>query len=160
MYNKQAFEASNKGNCGPWGRSKSGGPWGRGKFGGFWAGPTFGRHAGGFHQAPVNIEETDTDYIISLLAAGLAKENINLTTKDDVLTISYQDANPATDTEQAASSRFSYQEYGSRSFKRSFQLNDKVLIDSISATYTDGILKVTLPKNPETNKPAQTITVA
>ncbi|UFH52434.1 Hsp20/alpha crystallin family protein [Spirosoma sp. KNUC1025] len=158
MYNKQAFEAGNKGNCGHWGgqsfgRGKFGGPWGRGKFGGFW-----GRHAGGFHQVPVNIEETDSEYVISLYAAALVKENVKLTVKDDVLTVSYQGTDPSDEAQK--SGNYTYQEYSNRSFERSFQLNNKVLTDSISASYADGILKVTLPKNPETNKPAQTISVA
>lgn len=159
MYNKQAFQSEHKGNCGQWGRGKFNGPWGRGKFGSFWGGPAFGRHAGGFQQVPVNIEETDTDYMISLVAAGLSKETINLAVKDDVLTISYQGAEQSTNDENRPSGNYTYQEYTSRSFERSFQLNNKVLTENISATYVDGILKVTLPKNPDTNKPAQTITV-
>ena len=160
MYNKQAFEAGNKGNCGHWagpvfGRGKFGGPWGRGKFGGFW-----GRHASGFHQVPVNIEETDTEYIISLFAAALVKENVKLAVKDDVLTISYQGADQSENAENTTTSNYTYQEHSNRSFERVFQLNNKVLTESISASYADGVLKVILPKNPETNKPAQTINVA
>jgi HSP20 family protein len=154
MYNKQAFDASNKGNCGSWGRGKFGGPWGRGKFGGF-----MGRHGGfGFNQVPVNIEETDNEYVISLYAAALIKEKVKLTVKDDVLTISYQGTDPSAESEN--NGNYTYQEYSNRSFERSFRLNDKVITDSISASYTDGVLKVILPKNPETNKPAQTISVA
>ncbi|QMW05627.1 Hsp20/alpha crystallin family protein [Spirosoma foliorum] len=161
MYNKQAFQSEHKGNCGPWGRGKFGGNWGgpmfgRGKFGKFWE----GRHAGGFQHVPVNIEETDAEYTISLYAAGLVKENVKLTVKDDVLTISYQSTDQPNAEEQSASSKYTYQEYGNQSFERSFQLNDKVLTESISASYADGVLKVVLPKNPATNKPAQTISVA
>lgn len=153
MYNKASFESVNKGECGPWGRNRFGNAWGRGKFGGFW-----GRHAGGFHQPPVNIDQTDTDYVISLFAAALHKENISLSVKDDVLTISYQGTDESNNAGPVASD--SYQEHQNRSFERSFRLNNKVLIDAISATYADGVLKVILPKNPDTNKPAQTITVA
>ncbi|GAB3696205.1 hypothetical protein GCM10027592_19030 [Spirosoma flavus] len=158
MFNKQAFEAG-KGNCGHWagekfGRGKFSGPWGRGKFGGFWA----GRH-GANYQVPVNIEETDTNYIVSLFASALIKENIKLSLKDDVLTVSYQGTDPETTSENTSSGNYTYQEYSNRSFERSFQLNNKVLTDTISASYADGVLKVILPKNPETNKPAQTITV-
>lgn len=145
------------------GRGRFGGPWGRGKFGSFWAGPTFGRQTGGLGQPPVNIEETDGDYVISLFAAGLRKEQVTLTVKDDVLRIAYPGADA--DTQQGASSEsttgnFTYQEYRQGPFSRSFRLNDKVLVDRISASYADGILKVVLPKNPATNVPAQTITVA
>ncbi|MBD2754439.1 Hsp20/alpha crystallin family protein [Spirosoma validum] len=155
MYNKQAFETGNRGNCGPWGRGKFGGPFNRGKFGGFW-----GRHMGEFHQVPVNIEETDGEYVISLFAAALVKENVKLAVKDDVLTISYQGTDQSDIAESSATGTYTYQEHSNRSFERSFQLNNKVITESISASYADGVLKVVLPKNPETNKPAQTITVA
>lgn len=159
MFNKQAFDADNhKGNCGHWG-----GPgFGRGKFGnrfGKFGGP-FGRGKfWGFFQAPVNIEDTDSAFIIHLYAAGLVKENVKLSVKDDQLTISYQ-GNDTANPDQPSNPQYTYQEHSGRSFERVFQLNDKVLTDQISATYTDGILKVVLPKNPATNKPAQTITVA
>lgn len=139
------------------GRGKFGG-WGRGKMGG-WAGPTFGRHAGSFAQPPVNIEETDTDYVISLFAAGLVKEQVTLTVKDDVLRIAYPGA-AANNAESTAQGNYTYQEYSRGAFERAFRLNDKVTTDTISASYTDGILKVILPKNPATNVPVQTIAVA
>ena len=161
MYNKQAFEAGNKGGCGPMGRGGFGGrgPWGRGKFGGFWGGPMFGRHGGGPQQVPVNIEETDNEYVISLFAAALVKENVKLTVKNDVLTISYEGTDPSANTERTDTGSYTYQEHRNSSFERSFRLNDKVITESITANYADGVLKVTLPKNPATNKPAQTITV-
>ena len=56
--------------------------------------------------------------------------------------------------------KYTYQEYSQGSFERQFRLNNKVITETISASYADGILKVTLPKNPATNKPAQNITVA
>ena len=167
MHSKQAFESEHKRNCGAWGgRSKFGGPWagpafGRGKFGGR------GQHAWGTHRPPVNIEETDAEFVISLYAAGLVKENVKLTVKDDVLTIAYaavdtahaQTAGTDSGAGKTETGNVTYQEFSNQPFERMFQLNNKVLVDTISATYTDGILRVTLPKNPATNVPAQTITV-
>ena len=150
------------------GRGKVGDPWavrrsGRGRFGGFWAGP-FGRHAGGFAQPPVNIEETNADYIISLFAAGLIKERVSLTVKDDVLQIAYPGTDAGTDqeinSESTAKGNVTYQEYKQGAFERLFRLNNKVLVERISASYADGVLNVVLPKDPATNVPAQTITVA
>ncbi|GAB3900348.1 Hsp20/alpha crystallin family protein [Spirosoma agri] len=152
MYNKQAFQQEYKGGCGPMGRGKFSGQWGRGKFGNFW-----GRHAGGFSQPPVNIENKEDAFVISLFAAGLAKEQVALTVKDDVLVISYQGADASGNS--TSEGAYTYQEHNQSSFERSFRLNDKVLTELITASYADGVLKVTLPKNPETNKPGQSINV-
>ncbi|RYC70577.1 Hsp20/alpha crystallin family protein [Spirosoma sordidisoli] len=147
MYHKHAFQSDYKGRCGGWGRSKFNEAWGRGRFSGFGWRP-------GSSQPPVNIEETDDAFVISLYAAGLKKETVALTVKEDVLQISY----PGTGADNAESG-YTYQEYRQGAFERLFRLNGKVLTEAISASYADGILKVTLPKNPETNQPAQTITV-
>ncbi|QHV97490.1 Hsp20/alpha crystallin family protein [Spirosoma endbachense] len=154
MHHNQAFQSDYKGGCGSMGRGKFSGFKGRGRFGNFW-----GRHAGGFFQPPVNIEETDDNYIISLFAAGIIKENVTLTVKDDILTIAYPGSNQDTNSESTTQDKYTYQEHSVGSFERSFRLNDKVIVETISASYAEGILKVVLPKNPATNKPAQTITV-
>lgn len=173
MHNKQEFESGHKGGCGSW----AGPTFGRGGFGGPWAGAAFGRGkfggrgrqwANGFHRPPVNIEETNSEFVISLYAAALVKEKVSLTVKDDVLTISYPaesavdsaGTDASTEGKNAQTGNYTYQEFSSRAFERQFKLNSKVLTDGIAATYADGILKVTLPKNPATNVPAQTITVA
>ncbi len=150
---KQAYQSEHRSGCGPMGRGKFSNQWGRSKWGGFW-----GRHS--MHQPPVNIEETATEFVISLFAAGLIKENVTLTIKDDVLKIGYTGANQPADVEQAPKGNFTYQEHNQGGFERLFQLNNKVLTESITAQYADGILKVVLPKNPATNQPAQTVTVA
>ncbi|WP_228724247.1 hypothetical protein [Spirosoma sp. KUDC1026] len=102
MHTKQAYQSEFKGNCGPMGRGKFGGPWGRGKFGGFWA-----RQAGAFGQPPVNIEENGSEYVISLFAAGLRKENVTLTVKDDVLRIAHPEVTADT------SAKYTYQDTAS-----------------------------------------------
>ncbi|GAB2537393.1 Hsp20/alpha crystallin family protein [Spirosoma aerophilum] len=155
MYNKQGFQSDHKGGCGSMGRGK----WGRGKFGGFWGGPMGGRHGWGFQQTPVNIQETETEFILSVFAAGIVKENVTLSVKDDVLTIAYT-GSESTEKADSTTANYTHQEHGDRSFERAFRLNEKVLTESISASYANGILKVILPKNPATNKPAQTISVA
>jgi len=118
----------------------------------------FARHAGQFFErfrnVAANIEETDEFFIIHLFAPALAKEHLKVITKDDVLTITYA-PNEEAETER----KFSRREYSNGAFERSFALNGKVLSENISASYADGILKINLPKNPETNKPAVDIAV-
>jgi HSP20 family protein len=113
-------------------------------------GQAFGGGIG--NRKAANIEETETAFKIYLYAAGLDKSNFRITVSNDIMNIAY-DAHP---TEQK---QFAHLEYVPGSFERSFQLNGKVLTDSLSATYVDGVLIVTLPKNPETNQPAQQVEV-
>lgn len=153
MHHNQAFQGGYKGGCGSWGQHK--GQWNKGKFAEMWK-----NKMSRFNQPPVNIEETDNEYVISLFAAGLAKEKVTLSVKNDVLTIAYPGPTQAGNPEAAGQPNYSYQEHSQGAFDRQFQLNNKVLTNSISASYADGILKVTLPKNPATNIPAQTIPVA
>jgi HSP20 family protein len=107
------------------------------------------------NRKAVNIEETDTTFIISLYAAGLQKNNFGITITGDVLTIKYT----ASEDTQRNPKQYAHVEYQPSYFERSFQLNGKVLTESISATYVDGVLEITLPKNPETNKPAHEVKV-
>lgn len=100
-----------------------------------------------------NIREDDNNFIIELYAAGLDKTLFNVTVKDQVLTVSYKNS------EENQNQKFLYQEVYHSSFERSFQLTDKVLADHPSAAYENGVLKITLPKNPEKNKPAQNVDV-
>jgi len=131
---------------------------GEGRFGRHFGGPfghhKFGMFNQGFRKVPVNIEETETSFIIELFAPALVKEHLKVLTKDDVLTITYQ---PKEETE--SEKKYSRREYSNGSFERAFGLNGKVLSDHISAHYADGILMVTLPKNPETNTPEKDILV-
>ncbi|MFC3561444.1 Hsp20/alpha crystallin family protein [Pedobacter jamesrossensis] len=129
----------------------------RGRFGGRHG--RFTQHAqemfgAAFRKVPANIEDTEDSFIVHVFAPALVKEHLKVVTKDDVLTISYSPKDDDNTKE-----KFSRKEYSNGAFERAFALNGKVITESISASYTDGILKVTLPKNPETNTPAKNIQV-
>jgi HSP20 family protein len=110
---------------------------------------------GRYGSMPVNIEEKEDQFKVSLYAPGLDKAHININVKDDLLYITYKKPDEA-----GSEASFTRREYLADSFERSFLLKRKVEVEKISAFYQEGILKVILPKNPETNKPAHTITVA
>ena len=150
----------NENRCQPGKTNRGCGPKG-GRFGGHHHGGRFAQHAQemfnrgfGLRRVPVNIEETEGSFIIHLFAPALVKENLKVATKDDILTISYK-PNESVENPEA----FSRREYRNEAFERAFALNGKVLNDEISATYADGVLKVSLPKNPETNTPEKNILV-
>ncbi len=162
MYQQQATSArpdhETYAGCRGRGPGRHGGGWGQRT--GHRDGPPWARFFGATPPVPVNIETTDSSFVLTLYAAGLVKENIKLAVQNDVLTISYQGADAAPEAADAPDPRFTRREFQNASFERAFQFNGKVLTDGITARYAEGILTVTLPKNPVTNQPAQSFGVS
>ncbi len=89
-------------------------------------------------QPPVNVLEEDGQFLLHLYAPGFNKEDFLIATIDNTLSISV-DAKEDDNT-------WKRQEYVAKSFKRRFELSDKVDKEAISAKYENGVLIVTLPK--------------
>lgn len=115
----------------------------------------FGGRRRHWTHVPVDIEDTPDSFVLSLFASGLDKQRFQIGVQDDVLTIRYQ-APPSGDE---ASRRFTRRESRASDFVREFALNGKVVVDSITASYADGVLTVQLPKTAEAKRPEQTIVV-
>jgi HSP20 family protein len=94
-------------------------------------------------SVPVNIHETDKNYEVHLVAAGLKKEDFKISIDRNILTIAV-DQNE--ENKEATEGKWLRSEYRLKSFKRSFTLNDKIDTGNIAAKYNDGVLVVTLPK--------------
>jgi HSP20 family protein len=103
----------------------------------------------------VNIVEHDTNYTMQLAAPGLEKADFSINIENDFLVIS---AEKKTEKEETAKEgRFTRREFNYSSFKRSFQLDDNINREGISATYENGVLNITLPKKEENwKKPSAT----
>jgi HSP20 family protein len=56
------------------------------------------------------------------------------------------------ETKEEKDSRYNRREYSYNSFSRSFTLPDDINRDNINATYTDGVLHVSLPKKEEAKR--------
>jgi HSP20 family protein len=96
-------------------------------------------------SAPVNVRETDQQYEVDVIAPGCSKEHFNVQVINNELQIAFkQDENKKQEDEKAGWVR---NEYVQRSFTRHFTLDETVDTSRISATYTDGILRIVLPKN-------------
>jgi HSP20 family protein len=108
------------------------------------------------YLAPVNIHENDKGYDIHLIAPGLKKEDFKLNADNNVLHISYEHKESTT---EQGTSKLLRSEYKTRSFKRSFTLNEKIDAANITAKYTDGILVVNLPKKEINEQTAKDIAV-
>ena len=102
------------------------------------------------HWTPtVDVSESDEEIVVNAELPGVKSEDVKVTVEDDVLTI--EGEKKREDESVDGQTHRVERSYGR--FVRSFKL-PAVNADSVSATYSDGVLKVSLPK-PETAKPKQ-----
>lgn len=105
----------------------------------------------------VNIAEEADKFVIELAAPGFGKNDFKINVKNQVLTISSTREAKKEDKEY----NYTRKEFSYSSFSRSFGLPESIDSDSISATYADGILYVSVPKKEEAKvKPAREIAIA
>jgi HSP20 family protein len=106
----------------------------------------------------VNIMETNDDFIVEVAAPGMKKEDFKIELNNNVLTIVSE---TKSESEEKSDDNYTRKEFSYSSFKRSFNLNNRIVDDGkIEATYIDGILKLTLPKKEEAKeKPARFIEI-
>lgn len=104
---------------------------------------------------PVNIHETGNTYEMELVVPGINKENLKLDVGDGMLTVSFEQQEEKKQEDQ----NWLRSDYRTRSFTRSFKLDDKIDADNITAKYNDGILYLTLPKKPEAQRVSKTIAI-
>lgn len=95
---------------------------------------------------PVNVKESETAFNLEVVAPGFKKENFNIEVDNDLLTISSEAKAESIEKEEG---KFTRREFRAASFKRSFKLPENVKAEEINASYTDGILHVSLPKKEE-----------
>ncbi|MBW7818424.1 Hsp20/alpha crystallin family protein [Streptococcus thermophilus] len=91
-----------------------------------------------------DIHETDNEYLVEAELPGILKENIQVTYEDGVLTISGQQQTDTVDEDKKG--KLIRSERSLTSVRRQYLL-ENVKEDEIKASYSDGILKVTLPKD-------------
>lgn len=108
-----------------------------------------------FNMPPVNIHETKDGYHVELSAPGRNKEDFKVKVENGLLTISFEKQEEKENTELKTIRR----EFSSKSFKRSFSLDDKVNADAIQAKYENGVLQLYIPKKEEVKAAAKEITI-
>ena len=96
----------------------------------------------------VNISEEKDEYLVSLAAPGLKKDDFKIDVDKNMITISAEKE----DTKEEKDKKFTRQEYSYSSFCRSFTLPEEINKEKIEARYEEGILKISLPRKEEAKK--------
>jgi len=98
----------------------------------------------------VDIYETDERYVINAEIPGLKKEDIDIDLKENTLTIKGEKKFE----EKTEKDNYVRVERRYGTFQRSFALSENADAEKINASYSNGVLKVSIPKKEEA-KPKQ-----
>jgi HSP20 family protein len=91
-----------------------------------------------------NISENEQVYFLEMIVPGRKKEDFKIEINDNNLEVAYS---PKPEEQSAPNeSKFILKEFELGSFKRIFKLEDSIQLDSLKASYENGILKIELPK--------------
>ena len=104
-----------------------------------------------YNWAPsVDISETDDAFEVRAELPGVVKDDVHISVKDNLLTLSGEKRQENVD--DAQNYRRVERRYGS--FQRRFTLPPEVATDDIKAEFNDGVLTLSIPK-PEAVKPTE-----
>ncbi len=96
----------------------------------------------------LDVAETKNEIVVKAEVAGMDPKDIDISLSDGVLTIKGEKKQEKEEKE----TDYHLIERSHGSFTRLVQLPKEVKSDKISASYKDGILKITLPKSEEAKK--------
>lgn len=111
-----------------------------------WLGGTTTGNKIGVSLPAVNIQETEANFIVEVAAPGKKREDFNIELENDILSI-FSEEKKESETEQTK--QYTRKEFSYTNFKRAFSLPENVNSEKISASYTNGVLIITLPKKEE-----------
>ena len=104
---------------------------------------------------PANVHETADAYHLELSVPGRSKEDFKLSVDAGQLTVAFE-KKEETKTEEYKTIR---KEFSFKSFKRSFNLDERIDSDGIQAKYENGVLKLLLPKKEQVKESTKQITI-
>lgn len=119
--------------------------------------PVISRYQKGGSVPAVNVKESAEAYTLEVAAPGLVKEQFSVKVDNNILTLAYAPAETDADVKQE---KYTHKEFTTGSFTRSFRLPKHVNADAIQATYTNGILTVSVPKVAEQKPEPKQIQIA
>jgi HSP20 family protein len=98
----------------------------------------------GLNVPAVNIVESNEGFEIEIAAPGFDKADFKVNLQNNLLTISSSKS-----TQEENGKKYTKKEFSYAAFERVFTLPESVDGERIEATYTNGILKVGVPKKDE-----------
>jgi HSP20 family protein len=107
------------------------------------------------HMPPVDLKENDMDYILTVDAPGVDKNDIKINIDHGRLNFSYERLNDTQHNNDRI--HFSEKRYGKVS--RTISLPKNIIEENIKATYDNGILNIKIPKL-NTNSTSRNITIS
>jgi HSP20 family molecular chaperone IbpA len=93
---------------------------------------------------PVDIYETDNEYVLKADMPGVTKDNVNITFNNNQLEISGK-----VDEQYTSNENMTYREYTLFNYYRKFVVSNAINPEGISASLENGVLTVKLPKREE-----------
>lgn len=103
----------------------------------------------------VNITEHKDEFLVSMAAPGMKKDDFKIDVDGNMLTISSEKEENKEEKEK----KFTRKEYNYSSFSRSFTLPEEIVKEKIDAKYEEGVLKIVLPRKEEVKKNVKHIAV-
>jgi HSP20 family protein len=107
------------------------------------------------YRPAVNIRESENAFHLELIAPGLNKQDFQVQIDQHLLSISFEKKQENEEKKE----NFIRREFSTRSFKRTFTLNEKINTDEIHATYENGVLSVLLPKHIQKESKIKTLNI-
>ena len=106
-------------------------------------------------SVPVNIRETENEYVLEVVAPGWNKEDFAISLENKLLTFSVEKKEETENRDE----KFVRREYRYSSFKRSFTVDEKINAEAISAQYVNGVLTLNLPKKEKVKASTKQISI-
>ena len=103
----------------------------------------------------IELKEKDDEIVVRAELPGLHQEDVEVTLTDNVLSIRGEKKQEKTEKDEG----YTYSERSYGAFERRIPIDAEVLGDKVSAQFADGVLTVTLPKNPAAKSQARRIPI-
>lgn len=107
------------------------------------------------YYPPVNIHENESGFKIELNVPGIKKEEISITSENSLLTIKYIH----NEHKEEKNTKIIKKEFSTKSFERTFSLDEKINAEAIEASLENGVLTLTLPMKENVTNPKQLINI-